>query len=189
MAGIEKSSRKISDIISVIDEIARQTNLLALNAAIEAARAGEAGRGFAVVATEVRSLAQRSSEAAKDIKNLIAASSGQVKDGVDLVNEAGRSLTEIVATIKNVAALVADVAGACAEQAVGIEQVNKAVTQMDEVTHQNSALVEQNVATARTLEQQAKAMSGRVAFFNLHGSAENADAPPNESEQLFAAAS
>jgi len=189
MAGIEKSSHKISDIISVIDEIARQTNLLALNAAIEAARAGEAGRGFAVVATEVRSLAQRSSEAAKDIKNLIAASSGQVKDGVDLVNEAGRSLTEIVATIKNVAALVADVAGACAEQAVGIEQVNKAVTQMDEVTHQNSALVEQNVATARTLEQQAKAMSGRVAFFNLHGSAENADAPPNESEQLFAAAS
>jgi methyl-accepting chemotaxis protein len=141
------------------------------------------------VATEVRSLAQRSSEAAKDIKNLIAASSGQVKEGADLVNEAGHSLNEIVTTIKGVAALVADVAGACAEQAIGIEQVNKAITQMDEVTHQNSALVEQNVATARTLEQQAKAMSGRVAFFSLGGDAEKAGTPSHESEQPFAAAS
>ena len=175
MAGIEKSSHKISDIISVIDEIARQTNLLALNAAVEAARAGDAGRGFAVVATEVRSLAQRSAEAAKEIKNLIAASSGQVRQGVDLVNKAGQSLSEIVATIKSVAALVAEVAGACAEQATGIEQVNRAITQMDEATQQNSSLVEENAATARTLEQQAKAMSGRVAFFNLDGSAEAAD--------------
>jgi methyl-accepting chemotaxis protein len=190
MAGIETSSHKISDIIGVIDEIARQTNLLALNAAVEAARAGEAGRGFAVVATEVRSLAQRSSGAAKDIKNLIAASTGQVKQGVDLVNKAGQSLVEIVATIKSVAALVAEVAGACAEQAIGIEQVNKAITQMDEVTQQNSALVEQNAATARTLEQQAKAMSGSVAFFKLDGgTAEEADTPPDESERHFAAAS
>jgi methyl-accepting chemotaxis protein len=175
MAGIEKSSHKISDIISVIDEIARQTNLLALNAAVEAARAGDAGRGFAVVATEVRSLAQRSSEAAKDIKNLIAASSGQVRQGVDLVNKAGQSLNEIMATIKSVAALVADVAGACAEQAIGIEQVNKAITQMDEATQQNSSLVEQNAGTARTLEDQAKAMSERVAFFTLEGRAETDD--------------
>jgi methyl-accepting chemotaxis protein len=189
MAGIEKSSHKISDIIGVIDEIARQTNLLALNAAVEAARAGEAGRGFSVVATEVRSLAQRSSEAAKDIKNLIAASSGQVREGVDLVNKAGHSLAEIVATIKSVAALVAEVASACAEQAVGIEQVNKAITQMDEVTQQNSALVEQNAATARTLERQTKAMGGRVAFFNLDGSGENAELPSDASEQPLAAAS
>jgi methyl-accepting chemotaxis protein len=190
MAGIETSSHKISDIIGVIDEIARQTNLLALNAAVEAARAGEAGRGFAVVATEVRSLAQRSSVAAKDIKNLIAASSGQVKEGVDLVNKAGQSLGNIVATIKSVTALAAEVAGACTEQAIGIEQVNKAITQMDEITRQNSALVEQNVATARTLEQQSKAMSGRVAFFKLDGgAAEEANTPANEREQHFAAAS
>jgi methyl-accepting chemotaxis protein len=191
MAGIEKFSHKISDIISVIDEIARQTNLLALNAAVEAARAGDAGRGFAVVATEVRSLAQRSSEAAKDIKNLISASSGQVRDGVGLVNKAGQSLSEIVTTIKSVAALVAEVAGACAEQAVGIEQVNKAITRMDESTQQNSSLVEQNAATARTLEQQAKAMSERVAFFNLDGSGnvETADMPSDASGQPFAIAS
>ena len=165
MARIEESSRKISDIISVIDEIARQTNLLALNAAVEAARAGDAGRGFAVVASEVRSLAQRSAQAAKDIKDLITNSTTQVKDGVDLVNRAGEQLKEIVESIKGVASIVADIAGASAEQASGIEQVNKALTQMDEVTQQNSALVEENAASAKTLEQQSATMNDRVAFF------------------------
>ena len=172
MARIEESSRKISDIIGVIDEIARQTNLLALNAAVEAARAGEAGRGFAVVASEVRSLAQRSSQAAKDIKDLITNSTGQVKEGVDLVNRAGTALNEIVESIKKVADIVSDIANASAEQATGIEQVNKALTQMDEVTQQNSALVEENAATAKTLEHQAKAMDERVAFFQLDDAAD-----------------
>jgi methyl-accepting chemotaxis protein len=167
MSRIEDSSRKIADIIGVIDEIARQTNLLALNAAVEAARAGDAGRGFAVVASEVRSLAQRSSQAAKDIKDLITSSSTQVKDGVDLVNRTGASLNEIVASIKSVADIVADIAMASNEQATGIDQVNKALTQMDEVTQQNSALVEENAATAKTLEQQSAAMSERVSFFRI----------------------
>jgi methyl-accepting chemotaxis protein len=167
MARIEESSRRISDIISVIDEIARQTNLLALNAAVEAARAGEAGRGFAVVASEVRSLAQRSAQAAKDIKDLITNSSGQVQEGVDLVNRAGVSLNEIMESIKEVAAIVADIANASAEQAAGIDQINKALSQMDEVTQQNSALVEQNAATAKTLEDQQLAMSERVRFFRF----------------------
>ena len=167
MARIEDSSRKIADIIGVIDEIARQTNLLALNAAVEAARAGEAGRGFAVVASEVRSLAQRSSQAAKDIKDLITNSNSQVKEGVDLVDRAGTSLSEIVESIKKVAEIVADIANASAEQAAGIEQVNKALTQMDAVTQQNSALVEENAATAKTLEHQAGAMIQQVSFFHI----------------------
>jgi methyl-accepting chemotaxis protein len=171
MARIEESSRKIADIISVIDEIARQTNLLALNAAVEAARAGEAGRGFAVVASEVRSLAQRSSQAAKDIKDLITNSSSQVQDGVQLVNRAGTSLKEILDSIKQVADIVADIATASSEQAGGIEQVNKALTQMDEVTQQNSAMVEQNAATARTLEQQAGEMDERIGAYKLNNAA------------------
>jgi len=170
MARIEESSRKISDIIGVIDEIARQTNLLALNAAVEAARAGDAGRGFAVVASEVRSLAQRSSQAAKDIKGLITNSNSQVQDGVDLVNKAGAALGEIVSSIKKVTDIVAEIAHASEEQSAGIEQVNRALAQMDEVTQQNSALVEENAATAKTLEHQAKAMDERVAAFRLRGS-------------------
>ena len=134
MAQIEESSRKISDIISVIDEIARQTNLLALNAAVEAARAGEAGRGFAVVASEVRSLAQRSSQAAKDIADLITSSATQVQSGVELVNRAGASLTEIVDSIRKVVAIVSDISAASAEQSTGLDQINTAVAQMDELT-------------------------------------------------------
>jgi methyl-accepting chemotaxis protein len=167
MSRIEDSSRKISDIISVIDEIARQTNLLALNAAVEAARAGEAGRGFAVVASEVRSLAQRSSQAAKDIKDLITSSSSQVQEGVALVNKAGASLNEIMESIRKVAAIVADIAVASNQQATGIDQINTALVQMDEVTQQNSALVEENAATAKTLEQQSGAMNSSVGTFKL----------------------
>jgi methyl-accepting chemotaxis protein len=167
MARIEESSGRMSDIISVIDEIARQTNLLALNAAVEAARAGEAGRGFAVVASEVRSLAQRSSQAAKDIQALIGTSSGQVREGVELVNRAGRSLNEIVNSIESVAQIVADIANSSSEQAVGIDQVNLALTQMDDVTQQNSALVEENAATAKTLEQQQIAMNEQVSYFRF----------------------
>jgi methyl-accepting chemotaxis protein len=167
MARIEESSRKISDIIGVIDEIARQTNLLALNAAVEAARAGDAGRGFAVVASEVRSLAQRSSQAAKDIKDLITSSSSQVQEGVGLVNQAGTSLNEILASIKQVADIVAEIASASQEQSTGIDQVNNVLAQMDEATQQNSALVEENAASARTLEQQSETMNQKVAFFKL----------------------
>ena len=172
MSRIAQSSSKISDIISVIDEIARQTNLLALNAAVEAARAGEAGRGFAVVASEVRSLAQRSSQAAKDIKELINTSSGEVQEGVDLVNRAGTSLNEILESIKKVAEIVSQIASASAEQTTGIEQINKALSQMDEVTQQNSALVEQNAAAAKTLEQQSAAMDQRVNFFQIDAAGE-----------------
>jgi methyl-accepting chemotaxis protein len=167
MARIEESSHKVSDIIGVIDEIARQTNLLALNAAVEAARAGDAGRGFAVVAAEVRSLAQRSAQAAKDITSLIGNSNTQVKEGVGLVNEAGSALTEIVESIKTVADIISGIAAASLEQSSAIEQVNKALTQMDEVTQQNSALVEENAATAKTLEHQSVAMDSRVAFFRI----------------------
>jgi len=187
MSQIENSSKKISDIIGVIDEIARQTNLLALNAAVEAARAGDAGRGFAVVASEVRTLAQRSSQAAKDIKDLITNSNGQVQQGVDLVNKAGTALAEIVAAIKEVAGLVSDIAGASIEQATGVEQVNKALSQMDEATQQNSALVEENAATAKALEHQAKAMDEQVAFFRLDGAAGAAHAEDPASKPNVAA--
>ena len=185
MARIKESSHKIADIIGVIDEIARQTNLLALNAAVEAARAGESGRGFAVVATEVRSLAQRSSQAAKDIKDLITHSTGQVKDGVDLVNRAGTALHDVVESLKGVVDFVAEIANASGEQSTGIEEINKALNQMDEVTQQNSALVEQNAAAAKTLEQQALTMDDRVAFFSC---TENAAAAATTSDDINAVA-
>jgi methyl-accepting chemotaxis protein len=167
MAQIAGSSRKIADIIGVIDEIARQTNLLALNAAVEAARAGESGRGFAVVASEVRSLAQRSSQAAKDIKDLITNSNSQVQGGVELVDQAGAALTEIVESFKGVAGVVAEIAAASAEQATGLEQVHTALAHMDEATQQNSALVEENAATAKSLERQAGDMNERVGLFKI----------------------
>jgi methyl-accepting chemotaxis protein len=181
MARIEESSKQISDIIGVIDEIARQTNLLALNAAVEAARAGEAGRGFAVVASEVRSLAQRSSQAAKDIKDLIGNSSSQVQEGVDLVNRAGAALAEIVASIRQVAEIVSDIATASGEQSTGIGQVNIALSQMDEVTQQNSALVEQNASAAKALEEQSQMMTESVSKFRVGN-----DMPPSSSRSSAA---
>jgi len=167
MARIEDSSRKIGDIIGVIDEIARQTNLLALNAAVEAARAGDAGRGFAVVASEVRSLAQRSAQAAKDIKGLIGGSTTQVKDGVDLVKRTGQSLQEMAESINTVSNFVGDIASASSEQAAGLDQVGKALGQMDQATQQNSALVEENAATAKVLESQAAALTRQVKRFRI----------------------
>lgn len=167
MGGINESSKKIADIISVIDEIAFQTNLLALNAAVEAARAGEQGRGFAVVASEVRNLAQRSATAAKEIKDLITDSVGKVEEGSELVNESGKTLDEIVNSVKKVSDIVAEIAAASQEQSQGIEQVNKAVMQMDEMTQQNAALVEQAAAASESLEEQAQGLSQQMAFFSV----------------------
>ena len=179
MTRIKGSSGKISEIIGVIDEIARQTNLLALNAAVEAARAGEAGRGFAVVASEVRSLAQRSSQAAKDIADIITSSNSQVQEGVALADKAGSALNEMVQSIKQVAAIVSEIASASIEQSSGIEQINKALNQMDEITQQNSALVEQSAATAKMLETQATAMNQQVGVFHIEaGEAAGAPRPP-----------
>ncbi|PWC34295.1 methyl-accepting chemotaxis protein [Azospirillum sp. TSO35-2] len=176
MRRIEESSRKITDIIGVIDEIAFQTNLLALNAAVEAARAGDAGRGFAVVAQEVRQLAQRSAQASKEIKALILDSGGQVKDGVDLVRSAGSSLTEIVTGIGRVADLVSEIARATAEQAAGLDEVNIAVAQMDEMTQKNAALVEESTAAARSLEEQADQLRQQMTFFTLDRNGANPQA-------------
>jgi methyl-accepting chemotaxis protein len=167
MSRIEESSGRIADIVGVIDGIARQTNLLALNAAIEAARAGDAGRGFAVVAMEVRSLAQSSSQAAKQIKDLITISSSHVRTGVDLVNRAGASLEEIVLSIKHVATIVADIAIGSNAQATGLDHINNALEHLDEATQKNYALVEENAATAKTLENQSAAMGERIEFFKL----------------------
>ncbi|MFO1185939.1 MAG: methyl-accepting chemotaxis protein [Bauldia sp.] len=177
MARIETSSGKIADIIGVIDEIARQTNLLALNAAVEAARAGDAGRGFAVVASEVRSLAQRSSQAAKDIKDLITNSTGEVAQGVALVNRVGDSLSEILSSIGRVTGIVSEIAAASREQAANVEEVNKALSQMDEATQQNAALVEQNAAAAKALQAQTDGMDTKVGTFRL-AAADHGRAPP-----------
>ncbi|MDH3663729.1 MAG: methyl-accepting chemotaxis protein, partial [Alphaproteobacteria bacterium] len=160
-----------TDIIGVIDEIAFQTNLLALNASVEAARAGEAGKGFAVVAQEVRQLAQRSAQAASDIKTLIQDSNGQVKDGVQLVNRAGEALSEIVGSIGKVASIVKEISNASQEQAIGVQEINRSVTSMDEMTQQNSALVEESTAATRALGDQAAKLGQLMAFFKLGASA------------------
>ncbi|WP_411834782.1 methyl-accepting chemotaxis protein [Pseudoxanthomonas mexicana] len=167
MRDIEQSSHKIADIISVIDGIAFQTNILALNAAVEAARAGEQGRGFAVVASEVRTLAQRSANAAKEIKQLIDDSVSRVTDGSALVNQAGTTMGEIVASVQRVTDIMAEISAASQEQSVGIEQVNQTIAQMDETTQQNAALVEEASAAARSMEEQATALAQTVAVFRL----------------------
>ncbi|MFC3034844.1 methyl-accepting chemotaxis protein [Pseudoalteromonas fenneropenaei] len=167
MSAINDSSKKIADIIGVIDEIAFQTNLLALNAAVEAARAGEQGRGFAVVAGEVRNLAQRSAAAAKEIKDLIRDSVGKVEDGTVLVNESGATLKDIVASVRKVTQMISDIASASQEQSSGIEQVNKAVAQMDEMTQQNAALVEQASAAGESMAEQANDMRRLLNFFTI----------------------
>jgi|TARA_R110000851_G_scaffold106833_3_gene226507 methyl-accepting chemotaxis protein-2 (aspartate sensor receptor) len=167
MHGIAESSKKISDIIGVIDSIAFQTNILALNASVEAARAGEQGRGFAVVATEVRNLASRSADAAKQIRALIETSAGQVEQGSNLVEGAGRRMEEIMASVKRVADIMDEISAASMEQSDGIEQVNQAVSQMDEVTQQNAALVQESATAAASLEEQAAQLESAVAIFKL----------------------
>lgn len=195
MHEIDASSRKIGDIVGLIQEIAFQTNLLALNAAVEAARAGEQGRGFAVVATEVRSLAQRSAGAAKEIKDLIANSEEKVRNGSLLVSESGKALSEIVESVKKVTDIVAEIAAASQEQSAGIDQVNNAVMQMDEMTQQNAALVEEASAAARAMQEQARELTHQVGFFRLSDDATAEPAPVAgrarsvavETEAVFAA--
>jgi methyl-accepting chemotaxis protein len=167
MGAINQSSKKIVDIISVIDGIAFQTNILALNAAVEAARAGEQGRGFAVVAAEVRSLAQRSAGAAKEIKTLISDSVEKVQNGSKLVEDAGKTMEEIVQSVKRVTDIMGEISAASQEQSSGIEQVNRTITQMDEVVQQNAALVEEGTAAARSLEEQSDGLSQAVSAFRL----------------------
>jgi len=167
MSQIESSSKQISQIIGVIDEIAFQTNLLALNAGVEAARAGDAGRGFAVVASEVRALAQRSAQAAKEIKSLISASTQQVGRGVSLVGETGEVLERIVTQVTQINAVVSDIASSAQEQATGLAQVNTAVNQMDQVTQQNAAMVEQSTAASHALAQETQGLSRLIAQFDI----------------------
>jgi methyl-accepting chemotaxis protein len=189
MAAINDSSKKIVDIISVIDGIAFQTNILALNAAVEAARAGEQGRGFAVVAAEVRSLAQRSAGAAKEIKTLIGDSVEKVGNGSMLVEQAGKTMQEIVVSVKRVTDIMAEISAASQEQSQGIEQVSQTITQMDEVTQQNAALVEEATASARSLEEQAGSLAQSVSRFNLGASAAAPAAPqPRQAERAAAPA-
>ena len=185
MASINESSKKIVDIIGVIDGIAFQTNILALNAAVEAARAGEQGRGFAVVASEVRNLAQRSAAAAKEIKGLIDDSVGKVQTGSELVGEAGQTMEEIVSSVKRVTDIMGEITAASQEQTSGIEQINQAITQMDQVTQQNAALVEQAAAAAASLQEQAGSLVQAVSVFRLDRSAQQ---PPAIARKAMAAA-
>jgi methyl-accepting chemotaxis protein-1 (serine sensor receptor) len=177
MGEINQSSAKIADIITIIEGIAFQTNILALNAAVEAARAGEEGRGFAVVAGEVRTLAQRSSAAAKEIKELIDTSVSRVQSGTTLVDEAGRTMNEIIGAVQRVTDIMGEIAAASEEQSSGIDQVARAVTQMDEVTQQNAALVEEAAAAAQSLEDQAGALRTAVATFQLNDEASSGASP------------
>ncbi len=167
MGEISESSRRIADIIGTIDGIAFQTNILALNAAVEAARAGEQGRGFAVVASEVRSLAQRSAEAAKEIKTLIGASVERVESGSRLVEDAGGAMTEIVASVQRVADIIGEISAASREQSDGINQVNAAIGQLDQMTQQNAALVEESAAAAESLKEQSQRLAGAISVFRL----------------------
>ncbi|MDB5933307.1 MAG: methyl-accepting chemotaxis protein, partial [Massilia sp.] len=172
MSAIDGSSRKIVDIIAVIEGIAFQTNILALNAAVEAARAGEQGRGFAVVASEVRNLAQRSNSAAKEIKELIGASVQQVNLGSRRVGDAGATMADIVASVARVTDIMAEITSATGEQQAGIEQVNEAIVQIDSATQQNAALVEEAAAAASSLQQQAAELADVVHVFNLGATAQ-----------------
>jgi methyl-accepting chemotaxis protein len=169
MSGINDSSKKIADIIGVIDGIAFQTNILALNAAVEAARAGEQGRGFAVVASEVRNLAQRSAQAAKEIKALIGDSVDRVQAGSTLVAQAGETMQEVVTSIRRVTDLMGEISSASVEQSASVQQVVDAVTQMDQVTQQNAALVEESAAAAASMKEQAGQLVQTVAVFKLSG--------------------
>ena len=178
MNGIERASAEIGDIITVIDGIAFQTNLLALNAGVEAARAGDAGKGFAVVASEVRALAQRSADAAKDVKAKINASSDQVATGVELVSETGKALQRIIGRIGEISALVGTIATSADQQATGLQQVNTAVSEMDGVTQQNAAMVEQATAAARSLADEAQALARQVDRFTLGANAHPAGMSP-----------
>lgn len=189
MSEIDGSAQKITDIIGVIDEIAFQTNLLALNASVEAARAGEAGKGFAVVAQEVRQLAQRSAQAASDIKTLILDSNKQVKSGVELVNEAGEALSKILQSIGKVTSIAQEISNATQEQASGVQEINGSITSMDEMTQQNSALVEESAASARALSDEAKRLSELMSFFQLdqtsaRQSVQKAPSPTRSKRQL-----
>jgi methyl-accepting chemotaxis protein len=186
MSAINSSSKKIVDIIGVIDGIAFQTNILALNAAVEAARAGEQGRGFAVVAAEVRNLAQRSAAAAKEIKTLIGDSVDKVEEGSKQVAEAGKTMDEIVGSVKRVTDIMAEITVASREQTSGIEQINQAITQMDQVTQQNAALVEEAAAAAASLQEQASGLSQVVSVFKLDQSQLNAVAPARRLEPVLA---
>jgi methyl-accepting chemotaxis protein len=177
MAEINNSSKRIADIIGVIDEIAFQTNLLALNAAVEAARAGEQGRGFAVVASEVRNLAQRSATAAREIKDLIKDSVSKVQDGSRLVDESGKHLNDIVAAAKKVADIIAEISSASQQQADGLDQVNSAISQMDEVTQQNAAMAEETSSVAASMKDQAKSLTDLIAVFKVEGGVKSVVAP------------